>query len=201
PKATYHKASLWLALVKAEVQAGVPHLARRAMHGFRRRVAGDILEATRDAKLALDYIGDTDLRQASRYLQPRDVRMEEAADIIDGAGGRVAEAFAPMTGEHPLATSRGEPKPPSPAGPKPSTNRQRMPASASARRGKAAGTAFSEQARQESNLQPPHVTPDFTPAKSRKSSSKTYPKSRSPKQKRPKTTLKPSTNRQRGRRS
>jgi len=38
-------------------------------------VAGDVLEATRDAKLALDFIGDSDLRQAQRYLKVRNERL------------------------------------------------------------------------------------------------------------------------------
>jgi len=34
------------------------------MHGFRRAIAGDVLELTRDLKLALDWIGDVDLGMA-----------------------------------------------------------------------------------------------------------------------------------------
>lgn len=221
PAATYHKSSLWLALVKAEVHAGVPHLARRAMHGFRRRVAGDILEATSDAKMALDYIGDSDLRQASRYLQQRDSRMEEAADIVDGAAQREApdggdsrrstgRRVSKMTGEirvdgqpaigtSDVAGQVGMPVA-APISPKPSTNRQRPPQRGTGAAKKAAGTALSQQARQESNLQPPHNSPGLTPAKPRKSSKTSRQKSASLKQKRARSTPKPSTNRQRGRR-
>jgi hypothetical protein len=45
------------------------------MHGFRRGVAGDLLEVTGDFKLALDFIGDVDLRQARRYLKARYSRL------------------------------------------------------------------------------------------------------------------------------
>lgn len=90
PRAIYDKASLWLALTKAEKLAGVPHLERRAMHGFRRGVAGDILAATGDAKLALDWIGDSDFRQAATYLQAREERMDEAAGIMDARPKRAS---------------------------------------------------------------------------------------------------------------
>lgn len=82
-RAVYHKASLWLALVKAEAIAGIAHRSRRAMHGFRRGVAGDVLAATRDVKLALDWIGDSDLKQAKSYLAVRDERLDEAAAVMD----------------------------------------------------------------------------------------------------------------------
>jgi hypothetical protein len=46
-------------------------------------VAGDVLEATGDFKLALDFIGDTDLRQAPRYLKRRSERLDVAAAVVD----------------------------------------------------------------------------------------------------------------------
>ncbi len=82
-RAAWTAQALWLALTKAERRAGVRHLPYRAMHGFRRAVAGDVLELTRDVKLALDWIGDVDLGMAHRYLRPRNPRLEEAATAVD----------------------------------------------------------------------------------------------------------------------
>ena len=79
----YRKDSLWLALTKAEKRAKISHQRGRGMHGFRRGVAGDVLAATRDAKLALDFIGDVDLRQATKYLKRREERLDEAVAILD----------------------------------------------------------------------------------------------------------------------
>ncbi len=61
------------------------------MHGFRRAVAGDVLELTRDLKLALDWIGDVDLGMARRYLRPRDQRLEEAATAVDRVLGEIGD--------------------------------------------------------------------------------------------------------------
>jgi len=83
PRAVYHHASPWLALTKAEKVSGVGHKPRRATHGLRRGVAGDVLAQTGDPKLALDFIGD-DLRQAERYLKVRFERLDRAAAAIDG---------------------------------------------------------------------------------------------------------------------
>lgn len=76
--------SLWWSLRRAETEAGVARVRGRAGHGFRRMLAGDVLEATGDAKLALDAIGDKDIRQAERYLQRRDDRVRRAFAQLDG---------------------------------------------------------------------------------------------------------------------
>jgi integrase len=82
-RAVYHPTSLERALVLAERRAGVQHQPYRAMHGFRRAVAGDVAHATRDAKLALDYIGDVDLKMARNYLKRRDERLDVAAAVFN----------------------------------------------------------------------------------------------------------------------
>lgn len=54
----------WLGNARAALRVSrdrFTDLPYRAMHGFRRAVAGDVLEFTRDVKLALDWIGDVDL--------------------------------------------------------------------------------------------------------------------------------------------
>ncbi len=88
-RAAWTAQALWLALMKAERRARVRHLPYRAMHGFRRAIAGDVLELTRDLKLALDWIGDVDLGMARRYLRPRDPRLEEAATAVDRLLGEI----------------------------------------------------------------------------------------------------------------
>jgi integrase len=90
-RAAWTSQALWLALRKAEGRAGVRHLPYRAMHGFRRAVAGDVLELTRDLKLALDWIGDVDLGMARHYLRPRDPRLEEAATAVDRLLGEIVD--------------------------------------------------------------------------------------------------------------
>ncbi len=54
-------------------------------------MAGDVLELTRDVKLALDWIGDVDLGMARRYLRPRNPRLEEAATAVDRLLGEVGD--------------------------------------------------------------------------------------------------------------
>lgn len=83
PRAVYHPTSLERALVGAEKAAGVEHQPYRGMHGFRRGVAGDVLEQTGDFKLALEWIDDQDLRMARKYLKRRNTRLETAARAVD----------------------------------------------------------------------------------------------------------------------
>jgi hypothetical protein len=90
-RAAWTAQALWLALTKAERRARVRHLPYRAIHGFRRAIAGDVLELTRDLKLALDWIGDVDLGMARRYLRPRDPRLEEAATAVDRLLGEIGD--------------------------------------------------------------------------------------------------------------
>lgn len=82
-RAVYHPTSLERALVEAEKRAGVVHQPYRGMHAFRRGIAGDILEATGDYRLALEWIDDTDLRMARTYLKRRNTRLDLAAAAID----------------------------------------------------------------------------------------------------------------------
>ena len=65
-------------------EAGVPVKALRAMHGFRRMAAGNVLVATGgDLKAAGDWIGDTDLRVLTRsYAKKRPERMVQVAGLI-----------------------------------------------------------------------------------------------------------------------
>lgn len=78
----YTIGALYLALRKAEKRAGVKHLPNRGGHGLRRLLAGDVNAATGDSALAMLAIGD-DVRQAHRYIQKRDTRLEEAFRTLD----------------------------------------------------------------------------------------------------------------------
>lgn len=83
----YSIQSLWSALQKAEERAGIPKLTRRAGHGLRRMLAGNVNELTGDPMLALRTIGDRDMRQAERYLKRRDDRIADAFERLDEAEG------------------------------------------------------------------------------------------------------------------
>ena len=78
----YSYQSLWIALRKAEDRSGVRHQAYRALHGFRLMVAGNVLDATRHPKLALEWVGDRDLKQMKSYLLRREDRLRLAAEAV-----------------------------------------------------------------------------------------------------------------------
>lgn len=79
--------ALWAALRRAEVASGVLRVPGRAGHGLRRLLAGEVNALTGDAKLALDAIGDRDMRMAARYLKPRQDRIAEVFAEMDRDGG------------------------------------------------------------------------------------------------------------------
>ena len=86
PDQPYTIQSLWGALRRAEQRAGVSRLKGRAGHGLRRLLAGEVAALTGDAKLAMDAIGDRDIRMADRYLKVREDRIAEAFAALDGRG-------------------------------------------------------------------------------------------------------------------
>jgi integrase len=76
----------WM-LHEAEERAGVERVHMNAMHRFRRGAARNVLEATGgDAHAAMAYIGDKDLKYATKYLKPRNQRLREVADLLSGTG-------------------------------------------------------------------------------------------------------------------
>ena len=84
----YSAQSLWAALVRAEREAGIPHQPRRAAHGFRRMLFGNVLEATHDLGAAMDVLGDTDLRVVSRsYRKSRLDQQRHALELLDAQDG------------------------------------------------------------------------------------------------------------------
>lgn len=62
---------------------GIPHEPFRAGHGGRRMVMGNVLDATGDLMTAMNYIGDTDLKQAKSYDRRRQERIEKASASIE----------------------------------------------------------------------------------------------------------------------
>ncbi len=82
-RAVYHPTALLRALRLAETRAHVVHQPYRGMHGFRRAVAGDVARSTGNLKLAMEYIGDTDIRRAREYIQVRPDHLKEAASVMD----------------------------------------------------------------------------------------------------------------------
>ena len=93
---TYTASALWSALKAAEGKSGVPTLPRRAAHGYRRGLTGDVLEETGDPLLALQAVGDSDLRMAKHYLKKRNAR--------------VADAFKALDAKHPTTPTTTEPE-------------------------------------------------------------------------------------------
>jgi len=60
------------ALIRLEQRAGVPHVAYRAAHGFRRYVIDELNARTGNPVLAGQYVGDKDLRTLMRsYVRER----------------------------------------------------------------------------------------------------------------------------------
>jgi integrase len=67
------------ALLRAEELAGVTHIKYRAFHGVRRNVAKNVSNQTGNIAIGMEWIGD-DVRQASRYIQPRATEFQAVAD-------------------------------------------------------------------------------------------------------------------------
>lgn len=80
---TYTAQSLWAALKSAEKRAGIGHVTGRGAHGLRRLLAGDVQALTGDPLLAMHAIGDTDVRQAERYITKRDERITDVFTRLD----------------------------------------------------------------------------------------------------------------------
>jgi integrase len=73
------------ALHQAEAKAGVPHIKHRAAHGFRRGVAGNVYDMTKDEKAASDWIGDSSTKVVRRhYLLTRPEVMDDVARRLGG---------------------------------------------------------------------------------------------------------------------
>lgn len=70
----YSYSSFQYQLTQAEIRAGIDHEKWRAAHGFRRMVVGNLLEATGDPMIAMNYVGDTDV---AKQLRSYDKRMEK----------------------------------------------------------------------------------------------------------------------------
>jgi integrase len=90
---TYSAQTLIYHLHNAERRAGITPEKGRGPHSFRRMLAGDVAEATGNPVLALQAIGDTDLRQANRYLKKRTdqvqgafQQLDDAAELVDAGG-------------------------------------------------------------------------------------------------------------------
>lgn len=91
---TYSLQSLWTALRKAERRAGITHLTGRAGHGLRKMLAGDVAVMTGDALLAMNSIGDTDVRMAHTYLKKRPERIERVFRDLDDSRSRTEASEA-----------------------------------------------------------------------------------------------------------
>lgn len=86
----YTPNSFWLMLRKAEARAGVPHLNRRAAHGMKRMISGDVFEQTGSARLAMEAVGDRDEKMAKRYVKRRLGRVADTLRLLDARDVRDA---------------------------------------------------------------------------------------------------------------
>lgn len=106
---SYTYQALWTQLKAAEGRAQVEHKPRRALHGFRKMVAGNVHDRTGDDRLAMQFIGDRDMKQARRYLKNRDERMERAAAALETKAperkAKAATATVPQVSETTSAPS------------------------------------------------------------------------------------------------
>jgi integrase len=80
---TYTAQSLAKALWTAEKRAGVPHRRNRGAHGFRRGLAGDLVDATGSAQMAMEAIGDRSVKMAETYVMRRRGRKAQAMKALD----------------------------------------------------------------------------------------------------------------------
>lgn len=81
----YSAQALWWAMTEAERRAGITHKRGRGAHGFRRMLAGDVLAATGNLKLAADAIGDKSVRVLEEhYIHARDSEVRAAFALLDG---------------------------------------------------------------------------------------------------------------------
>ena len=79
------------ALIRLEHRAGVPHVAYRGAHGFRRYVINDV--NARNLVLAVQYVGDKDLRTLMRsYVPERPEELQRAVMEMEHTGVRETAA-------------------------------------------------------------------------------------------------------------
>jgi len=81
----YSASSLWLALQRAETKAEVKHRPGRAMHGLRRRLAGDVARVSGSPDLGMHAIGDMHGGLKDLYLKKRMEEVEDAFLALDAA--------------------------------------------------------------------------------------------------------------------
>ena len=62
-------------------------------------VAGEVLAQTADPKLAVDFIGDADLRVLQRYVKRRDDRLTAVAAQLDALKGATEVPHEPAWGK------------------------------------------------------------------------------------------------------
>lgn len=102
---TYTVQAAWRALREAEIRAHVTHQPRRAFHGGRRMASGNALEATNNPVTAMQWIGDTDLKQAKKYLKERDTKMRDVAGKLSNRRAPAARTAPERPVSNPNATA------------------------------------------------------------------------------------------------
>lgn len=77
--------AMWRQLRAIEKAAGVQHEQYRAAHGLRRKVVGDVIEATGDRMLGLEFVGDTDPKVLKSYDKRLTERVAAAGSKLEAA--------------------------------------------------------------------------------------------------------------------
>lgn len=79
----YSYQAMWVFLCRLEKRVGVAHKKYRALHGLRRKVVGDVIAATGDRMLGLEYVGDKDMKVLKSYDKRMAARVRAASAALD----------------------------------------------------------------------------------------------------------------------
>jgi integrase len=83
PTSAYSYSSFHYSLQRAEEKAKIAHKPYRGAHGFRKMVVGNVIEATGDRMLGLEYVGDQDPRMLKHYDKRTDERIARASAALE----------------------------------------------------------------------------------------------------------------------
>lgn len=83
PSEAYSYSSFHYSLQRAEEKAEIAHKPYRGAHGFRKMVVGNVIEATGDRMLGLEYVGDRDPGMLRHYDMRNQERIDKASAALE----------------------------------------------------------------------------------------------------------------------
>jgi integrase len=83
PTTAYSYSSFHSSLQRAEKGAKIEHKKYRGAHGFRKMVVGNVIEATGDRMLGLEFVGDTDVKMLKHYDKRSQERIDRASAAME----------------------------------------------------------------------------------------------------------------------